>query len=128
MEEKELTCIGCPMGCTLQGKLAEGAVTEVTGNICSRGSAYAKKEVSNPPRTVTSTVRVEGGCFPVAPVRTKADIPKGKIFEVMDALKKVRLPAPVSAGDVALQNAAGTGVDVVVTKEVRRSQAVEKPA
>lgn len=124
MEKRELTCIGCPMGCTLKVEMNQGAVTKVDGNTCGRGSAYAKKEVSNPTRIVTSTVRVEGGCFAVAPVKTKTDIPKEKVFDVMKAIKEVRLLAPVFPGDVAVSNAADTGVDVVVTKEVGRRQGI----
>lgn len=45
MEHKELTCIGCPLGCRLDVMLDEkGAVTMVTGNTCPRGrSTRARK-------------------------------------------------------------------------------------
>ena len=52
------------------------------------------------------------------PVKTKEDIPKDKIFEIMEALKSVRVKAPVKIGQVILENAAGTGVPVVATKDV----------
>ena len=44
------------------------------------------------------------------------DIPKGKIKECMKELKNVQVKAPVTAGMVVLENVAGTGVDVVATK------------
>lgn len=56
-------------------------VVSVTGNTCPRGDAYARKEVTNPTRIVTSTVKVEGGKVDMVSVKTKEDIPKGKIFE-----------------------------------------------
>ena len=44
MNIRELTCIGCPMGCQLRATLEDGVVTAVTGNTCPRGDAYARKE------------------------------------------------------------------------------------
>ena len=34
MEEKNLICIGCPMGCPLTVKMEHGEVVSVTGNTC----------------------------------------------------------------------------------------------
>lgn len=114
----DLICIGCPMGCMMKVHMEENEVKCVSGNTCRRGEVYARKEVTNPTRIVTSTVDIEGGRLPVVSVKTKSDIPKGKIFECMDALKNVKVKAPVKTGDVVLTNAAGTGVDVVATKDV----------
>ena len=50
--------------------------------------------------------------------KTRSDIPKEKIFDVVRALKSVVVPAPVQIGQVLLPDAAGTGVDVVATKDV----------
>ena len=47
MEKRELTCIGCPMGCALTVELDGGAVVSVRGNTCPRGDAYARKDVSS---------------------------------------------------------------------------------
>lgn len=118
MEERKLTCIGCPMGCPLTVTMEAGEVISVTGNTCKRGDIYARKEVTNPTRIVTSTVRVTGGDADMVSVKTKEDIPKGKIFECVKALKTVEVPAPVHIGDVLLKDVAGTGVDIVATKNV----------
>ena len=118
MEERRLTCIGCPMGCPLVVTMDGGEVVSVTGNTCKRGEIYGRKEVTNPTRIVTSTVRVSGGSIDMVSVKTKEDIPKGKIFEIVAALKGVTATAPVHIGDVLLQNVAGTGVDIVATKDV----------
>ena len=50
--------------------------------------------------------------------KTRSDIPKEKIFDVVRALKSVVVPAPVHIGQILLPDAAGTGVDVVATKDV----------
>ena len=117
MEVRELTCIGCPLGCQLTVTMGNDEI-KVEGNTCPRGEAYAKKEVTNPTRIVTSTVRVEGGTIERAAVKTASDIPKGKIFECVKALKGIEVPAPVHIGDVILENVADTGVDIVATKNV----------
>ena len=78
MEERKLTCIGCPMGCPLTVVMNGKEVVGVTGNTCKRGDVYARKEVTNPTRIVTSTVRVSGGSIDMVSVKTKEDIPKGK--------------------------------------------------
>lgn len=118
MEERRLICIGCPMGCPLVVTMDGGEVVSVTGNTCKRGEIYGRKEVTNPTRIVTSTVRVSGGSIDMVSVKTKEDIPKGKIFDCVKALKTVEVTAPVHIGDVILKNVAGTGVDVVATKNV----------
>lgn len=122
METRNLTCIGCPLGCSLTVEMNNGEVVSVTGNTCPRGDAYARKEVTNPTRIVTSTVRVSNGAAVMVSCKTKEDIPKGKIFEVTKALTDVVVPAPVKIGDVVLSNVAGTGVDVIATKNVEIAQ------
>ena len=118
METRNLICIGCPMGCPLTVELENGAVARVTGNTCPRGDAYARKEVTHPTRIVTSTVRVTGGALPAVSCKTRTDVPKDRIFAVVRALKDVEVPAPVTIGQVLLEDAAGTGVAVVATKNV----------
>ena len=119
MEKRELICIGCPMGCPMTVELDNGEVVSVKGNTGKRGDIYARKEVTNPTRIVTSTVRVTGGIRPVVSVKTANDIPKAKIFEVMDDINGIVAKAPVTIGEVLLKNVAGTGVDVIATGNLR---------
>lgn len=118
MERKELICIGCPLGCNLTVEMDGGQVLSVNGNTCKRGDDYARKELTDPRRIVTSTVPVAGGNLPVVSVKTASDIPKGKIRECLCALKGVTLTAPVQIGDVIVENVADTGVDVIATKSI----------
>ena len=115
---RDLSCIGWPIGCPLTVTMKAGEVISVTGNTCKRGDIYARKEVTNPTRIVTSTVRVPGGDADMVSVKTKEDIPKGKIFACVFVSKTVEVPAPVHIGDVLLEDVAGTGVDNVATKNV----------
>lgn len=121
METRELTCIGCPLGCALRVELNDaGEVVSVSGNTCKRGEEYGRREVTAPVRMVTSTVRVTGGKAAVVPVRTATDIPKGKIFDCMDEIRSAVVTAPVKIGDVVIENVAGTGVSIVASKAVER--------
>ena len=120
MEVRELTCIGCPLGCQLTVTMGENEI-KVEGNTCPRGEAYAKKEVTNPTRIVTSTVRVEGGTIERVSVKTASDSPKGSIFECMKEIHAAKVKAPVHIGDVILADCAGTGVAVVAGKNVEQA-------
>lgn len=118
MEKIDLTCIGCPLGCQVTVEKDGDKIVSITGNTCERGKIYAEKEVTNPTRIVTSTVKVSGGVKEYVSVKTKNDIPKSKIFDVMKDINKVVAKAPLSIGDVVIENVAGTGVAVIATKAV----------
>lgn len=118
MKAKELVCIGCPLGCNLKVEISQEGTMEVTGNICPRGADYARKELTDPRRIVTSSVKVQGGHLPCVSVKTETDIPKDKIFECVRALKDVVLTAPVEIGRVVAEDVAGTGVRVIATKRI----------
>lgn len=120
MQKRDLICIGCPLGCSITVNMDGSKIISVTGNTCPRGDAYARKEVTNPTRIVTSTVRVVGsktGAVTV-PCKTRTDIPKEKIFDVVRDIKDVTVTAPVHIGDVIRPNTAGSGVDFIATKNV----------
>ena len=119
MRDQKLTCIGCPLGCSISVSLSDnGEVSGITGNTCKKGEEYARKEVTNPSRVVTSIVKINNGDVNMVSVKTAEDIPKGKIFDCMEALKKVTVTAPVQIGEVIIKNVCGTGVDVIATKKV----------
>lgn len=124
METRELTCIGCPMGCPVKVEMEDGTVVSVTGNTCPKGEAYARKEVVNPTRIVTTTVPVIGGTQPRVSVKTREDIPKERIAACVWALKEIKAAAPIHIGDVILADVEGT--DIVATKDVERLSKFEK--
>lgn len=118
MEKRNLTCIVCPLGCLLTVELDGDRVAGVAGNTCPRGEAYGIEEVTNPVRMVTSTVQVQCGSEKLVSVKTQKEIPKSKIFACMKALQGITVPAPVRIGDVIVADIAGTGVDMIATKDV----------
>ena len=117
MENRELTCISCPMGCLMTVAVEKGEI-KVTGNTCKRGEIYAKKEVTDPRRVVRSSVRVKNGELMRVSVKTETDIPKDKIFDCMADIFKAEAAAPVKIGDIIIENCAGTGIAVVATRNV----------
>ena len=106
MKEINLTCIGCPLGCSLDVVIKDEKNISVSGNTCPRGADYAVKEVLNPTRIVTSTVRVSGSetGAAVCPCKTASDVPKSKILEVIEDIATIVLIAPVHIGDVVKCN------------------------
>jgi CxxC motif-containing protein len=119
-ELRDLTCIGCPMGCQLHVEMEDGVVKSVTGNTCPKGDAYARKEVTNPTRIVTSTVVIKDGDKPRLSVKTESDVPKSMIFKVMDEINHVVVEAPAKIGDTIIKNVADTGVSVVATRNIEK--------
>lgn len=120
METRELICTGCPLGCPLTVTLTpDGPV--VKGHTCPRGEAYGRSEVLDPRRTVTSTAAVIGGRQARVPVKTAGAVPKDRIWDCMEAVRRLRVAAPVGLGDVLLPDCAGSGVALVATKTVERA-------
>jgi len=96
---KEMICITCPTGCKLQAELVDG-VFRVTGHTCKKGEAFALAELTNPTRTLCSTVRAKGGPTLMLPVRTDREIPKGAIPRVMALLAEIVVDKAMACGDV----------------------------
>ena len=117
-QDKQLICIGCPVGCLITvDKQADGTLN-ITGNTCNKGAEYARKEMTAPTRIVTSIMRVTGADQKVVSVKTASDIPKEKITACMEELNQAAAAAPIHVGQVLLENAAGTGVSIVATANV----------
>ena len=111
---KEFTCIICPRGC----HLVVDDDMNVTGNACIRGKQYAVSELTNPVRTITSSIRVNNREDLLVSVKTSGPIPKGKIFEVMEEIDKLSASAPTHIGDVVKHDILGLGVDIIITKNI----------
>ena len=115
MNRRDFVCIVCPRGCPLSIDLD---TLEVTGNTCKRGEEYAKAEVTNPTRTITSSVRVANRKDTLVSVKTDRAIPKGMIFQIMEEINKAKVNAPTTIGDVVIENVLGTGANVIITKKI----------
>ena len=117
MSINEMICVICPVGCHLTVSM-EGSFCTVKGNQCKRGEDYAFNELSNPLRTVTSTVKIHCSDTTRLPVKTDQAFPKGKMWELMVAIKKVTIKLPVKRGQVVLENVLDSGVNIIATKTI----------
>lgn len=118
MITKELTCVVCPAGCKISVAIDEsGKIAEMSGYTCARGKKYAESEVTSPVRTLTSTVVVStSGGKRMLPVRTDKPIPKDSLFDAMRLVRKLRVTAPVKAGEVIAENFIEDGVNLIACK------------
>ena len=111
---KKIYCITCPSGCLLT-VIGAGYDTAVDGNKCEKGREFALHEMSNPSRTLTTTVRTKFPGVPVISVRTNGEIPRNKLMDAMNELSEVMVDTELGCGDTLLEDVAKTGVSVIVT-------------
>ena len=110
----EMVCIVCPKGC----RLSVDPDMNVDGTSCEHGVHYAREEVLNPTRTLTSTVSITGAAHRRCPVKTKLPIPRSLMFDAMGLLDDVELVAPVEEGTVVVEDVCGTGISFVTTRSL----------
>lgn len=115
----KLICINCPRGCHLDVENINGEI-KVSGNFCPRGKQYAINELTNPLRTVTTTVAIDSECYERLPVITSSPIPKAKIMDVCKALKGTNVKAPIKIGDVIVKDILGLGSDIIASKSIEK--------
>jgi len=112
-------CIGCPLGCRLEVEEDEReTIVEVRGWSCRKGERYGRQEHTDPRRMVTTTVRVDGAGLARLPVKTSRPVPKDQVREVCRLLRTLHVAVPVRLGDVVLADVAGSGADVVATRDL----------
>ncbi len=117
-EVKTITCICCPCGCPIEVTFDdEGAVEDIVGYTCNRGKVYAQQEATDPVRMVTAVVCAKG-CLEPLSVKTAAPVPKEAIADVLRAIAALDVSAPIELGQTVLSDAAGTGIDVIATKQL----------
>lgn len=116
MKTIELDCIVCPMSCHITVEMDGENICSVTGNTCPRGDAFARSEVTCPMRMVTTTLRIHNAVHPLIPVITSQNVPKSKIFDIMEVCKTLEVTAPIHAGDILCKNIAESGADLIASR------------
>ncbi|MBN2678118.1 MAG: DUF1667 domain-containing protein [Anaerolineaceae bacterium] len=123
MNKEEITkliCITCPKGCLLEVHHQGSTVLNVK-NGCKRGHEYARRELVDPRRMISSTVRITGGEHPLLPVYTAEAFPKPRISELMAALRELTIKAPVRMNQVVLEDALGSGINILASRDMGKS-------
>ncbi len=118
---RELICIVCPQGCTLQAEHQADTWT-VSGYACKRGLHYALDELDAPKRMVSTSLPVVGGEYAMVSVRPDAPIPKDMVMTAMQSLQGVSLAAPVKRGQVVIENWLQMGVNLIATRTVYKAR------
>lgn len=121
VEKKHFTCVICPLGCEIDVELQGGNVVSMEGNKCQKGKEFVLQELEEPMRILTTTVPIKGAKWAMLPVRTDKAIPKRLLFKVIEQLADIELQAPVKMYDVILKNTAGTGANIVATRNMKRT-------
>lgn len=101
MEKRTITCIECPIGCSITISFDGANVTNIEGNTCPRGALYAKNEIICPRRVITTTVKTTDGRMMA--VKTDKPIKKSQTFEIMQKIRTITAE-PKSIGEVVLAN------------------------
>lgn len=114
------TCILCPNSCEITVSYEGKTVLTTEGNKCDKGRVYVTQELTDPKRTVTSSVLVTGGDRPLASVRLTAPISRDLIFPLMEKLQTIVLTAPVVPGTLVLEKVFGTDADLITTSTVAK--------
>ncbi len=112
-----VACTVCPTGCIV----AVDAAGECSGNTCERGADFARAELARPMRLFTGTVKVRGAHLPLVSVRTSAEVDRAALMDVACACRRIVAYAPVFAGQVLVENVAGTGANIVATESMPAS-------
>lgn len=111
-------CTQCPIGCRLEVEAVDGDIIEVRGATCTQGERYARQEHVDPRRSVSTTVTLLGANLARLPVRTAEAVPKDRVRDVARALRSATVTAPVSRGQVVMDDVLGLGIAVIATRTV----------
>lgn len=114
-------CLRCPRGCEVRTMLGpDDEILEMSGNKCKLGVAYVEQEITDPRRVLPTTVRVLNGERPLVPVWTPEPMPKGLLLELAADTRRMEVEAPVTVGDVVVEDWRGLGVRLVASGSVAR--------
>ncbi len=117
MEQREIICTTCPMGCHVTVTMEDSKILSVKGNTCARGDVYARQEVTDPRRVITTTIGLTDGG--VLPVKSDNAVSKNRIPEFMHKIHDTAIKPPVQIGDVLIPDIDGEGSNIVATQNAR---------
>lgn len=113
---KEIICIVCPRGCKLNVEKMDNEI-KVTGNTCKRGEEFAKEEVTDPKRTLTTTLKTTSFEMPTISVRSSSPVSRRLFFDIQKTLKNIKVDLPIKRGDIIVENILNTGCNIIATED-----------
>jgi len=111
--KKKLTCIECPVGCILDIEYNKSRILSLEGNKCNKGEKFAHDEIIDPRRVLTTTIAIESDLFNRLPVRSRIAVPRGQVIDMIRKVKKMKVRAPVKAGDIIIKDFLESGIDII---------------
>jgi CxxC motif-containing protein len=112
-----MVCFICPKSCLLSVREVNGEI-RVGNNRCRRGAEFAVKELRDPERTLTSTMRVNNGALPLVSIRGERPVKKTELKDLVKYLDGLTVDAPVSSGQVLFSAIGKNGVNIIATRSV----------
>lgn len=110
-----LTCAVCPKGCQLE--IQQGG--EVTGNSCAKGVDFARRELVEPERILTTTIRISGNAQQeYLPVRSNGLIKLSEMQDLIDKIHSYRCQAPIKMGQTIIKDIGENHVDIVAQQTI----------
>jgi len=95
-----------------------GGNIEVKKSGCKRGVRFAAKELTNPERILTSTVKVRGGELPLVSVKSGFPVPKYEMQKLIREMDALVIDAPVKAGAVLRSGVGANQVEIITTRTI----------
>jgi CxxC motif-containing protein len=114
---KNMVCFICPKSCLLSAQEIDGEI-RVKNNRCRRGAEFAAKEIGDPERILTSTIRVNNGVLPLVSVRSEKPVKKTELKDLVKYFDGIGLDAPISSGQVLFSAIGKNGVNIIATRSV----------
>ena len=87
----------------------------------SADEEYGRREVVDPRRRLTSTVRTWGLARRRLSVRSSGEIPLGRLVEAARALDAIVVDSPLDCGDLVVGDFLGLHVDILATDTIGTS-------
>ena len=126
-EENAVTCTLCPKGCQILAEWdPEQEKILVTGNGCPRGEAFARQELTDPHRILTTTIRSASDASAgstvgsLIPVRSDSPVPLDEMQELAKMLRSMHIPAEhaekVRRGDVLAAELGRDHVNIIAER------------
>lgn len=87
-EKNSVTCVVCPNGCQVKWNRE---MNVFTGNKCSRGKDYVRQELTDPHRTVTTTIKCSSDEHCLFPIRLMHQVRKSEVRETVKMISDLRI-------------------------------------
>lgn len=113
--QKEITCIECANRCKLSVEQIGDEIV-VSGNRCPRGLNFGREEFLGERKIVKGFVKSSADEKGKIAVETSKAVPKGMVYKVTLALKRISVEKEVSAGEIIAENIANSGANLIVSE------------